>query len=114
MVESNLDKGSRGEELAADYLVKRGFRILHRNLRLCRYEIDLICEEGDCLVFVEVKYSGTDKFGHPATWINKRKQERMRQAARLYCDEYEIRDIDIRFDAVTINKGEIEYYKNAF
>lgn len=114
MTSSNLEKGARGENIAVAYLENLGFKILHRNLRLSRYEIDIICRDNDCLVFVEVKYSKSQKFGHPATWIDDRKQGKLRQAAQLYCDKYDITDIDIRFDAITIENDNIEYYKNAF
>ena len=114
MTDTRADKGARGEEIAASYLEDLGYKILHRNLRLSRYEIDIVCRDSDCLVFVEVKHSTAGGFGHPATWIDDRKQEKLRLAAELYLKEYGISDMDIRFDAVTINRGEVEHYKNAF
>ncbi len=114
MAASSRDKGIRGEEIAADYLRKQKYQILHRNLKLSHLEIDLVCRHGDCLVFVEVKYSRTDRFGHPATWINDRKKERLKRAAQLYIEEHGSGGLDIRFDAVTIHKDRIEHYQNAF
>jgi len=111
---SRMDKGARGEEIAADYLEKLGYEILHRNLRLSHLEIDIVCRHEDQLVFVEVKRSLGDKYGHPATWIDGRKQEKMRRAAQMYIDRYGIEGMDIRFDAVTIHAGTIEHFKNAF
>ena len=106
--------GKRGEDLAADHLVQKGYQILHRNLQLSHLEIDLICRDRDCLVFVEVKTSRGEKYGHPATWIDNRKQERMRRAAQMYLEREKIKGLDIRFDAITILHGRIEHYPNAF
>jgi putative endonuclease len=111
---SNIDKGATGEEIALKYLQKLGYEILHRNLRLSHLEIDIICRDGDCLVFVEVKRSVSGGFGHPATWIDERKQEKLRRGAQQYIEKYNVSEMDVRFDAVTIDKGQIEHYKNAF
>lgn len=114
MSRTRQTKGAEGEETAVKYLKKLGYRILHRNLRLSRYEIDVVCMDGNCLVFVEVKRSLTEKYGHPATWIDQSKQEKLREAARLYIDKHQVSGLDIRFDVVTVDKGEIEYFQNAF
>jgi putative endonuclease len=107
-------RGARGEAIAVAFLEKRGFEILHRNIRLSRLEIDIVCRDGATLVFVEVKHSLTAKYGHPATWIDQRKQEKLRLAAELYIEKFAVKDTDIRFDAVTISGGKIDYYPNAF
>jgi len=114
MTDSRPQKGAAGEDIAVKYLQNLGYRILHRNLRLSRYEVDIVCRDGDTLVFVEVKRSLTGKFGHPATWIDERKQNCLREAARLYIERYAVSGLDIRFDAVTVNEGSVEHYKNAF
>lgn len=114
MSRARLDTGARGEDIAAEYLISLGYEIIHRNLHLSRFEIDLVCHDGNCLVFVEVKHSRSEKYGHPATWIDSRKQDKLRQAAALYLENCESVDMDIRFDAVTIYKGQVEYFKNAF
>lgn len=114
MSRSRLNKGSRGENIAVQYLQNLGFEILHRNLRLSHLEIDIVCRDGPQLVFVEVKLASGDKYGHPATWIDERKQEKLRRAAQMYIERYGISGMDIRFDAITINKGEVEYFPNAF
>lgn len=114
MTDSRSETGAFGEDLAVRYLQTLGYRILHRNLRLSRFEIDIVCRDGNTLVFVEVKRSLTEKFGHPASWIDSRKQEHLRQAARLYIERYGVEGLDIRFDAITISKGTMEHYRNAF
>lgn len=114
MSRSRLDKGARGEDIAVKYLQNLGYEILHRNLHLSHYEIDIVCRNQQKLVFVEVKHALGDKYGHPATWIDDRKQEKLRQAAQMYIDKYGISGIDIQFDAITIQSGQIEHYQNAF
>lgn len=114
MTPTRSDKGATGEDIAVDYLQKLGYHILHRNLRLSRYEIDIVCSDGPVIVFVEVKRSLTEKFGHPATWIDERKQANLRRAAEIYLEKYGVSGTDIRFDAITISKGIIEHYKHAF
>ena len=114
MMPSRADKGATGEDIAVRYLQNLGYQILHRNLRLSRYEIDVVCRDGAALVFVEVKRSLSAKFGHPATWIGDRKKEHLRQAAQMYIEKYGIAGTDIRFDAITIFSGTIEHFKNAF
>lgn len=107
-------KGSRGEDIAAAFLEKLGYTILHRNYRLSHLEIDIIACDGDCLVFVEVKHSLTGEFGHPAEWINDKKRERLRRAVQAYIDNKNISGLDFRIDAITIYKGQIEHYIAAF
>ena len=114
MASRNLDKGAFGEDRAVSFLKHLDYEILHRNYRVSHLEIDIICRDGDCLVFVEVKNSPSGAFGHPASWIDAKKQEKLRRAAQAYIDDHEITGLDIRFDAVTIMKGAIEHYKNAF
>ena len=114
MTPTRIDKGAKGEDIAVQYLQNLGYRILHRNLRFSHYEIDIICRDDDSLVFVEVKRSLSSRFGHPATWIDERKKEHLRQAAQMYIEQFGVIGVDIRFDAVTIVSGTIEHFKNAF
>lgn len=114
MGDTRREKGTRGEAAAARFLENLGYTILHRNLRLSHLEIDLVCRDGDCLVFVEVKNSPAGSFGHPATWIGPDKQARLRRAAEAYLERFPSPGLDIRFDVITITKGAIEHFSNAF
>lgn len=114
MSKARIEKGARGESAAARFLETLGYTILHRNLRLSHLEIDLVCRDGDCLVFVEVKNSPAGSFGHPATWIGSEKQDNLRRAAETYLQRYPTPGLDIRFDVITITKGDIEHFPNAF
>ena len=66
--------GRRGERLALRYLRRRGYRLLQRNYRHGRHEIDLVMQDGDCLVFVEVKARSNIAFGTPAMAVGREKQ----------------------------------------
>src|SRR2546425_8785272 len=76
--------GEEGERAAARFLEARGYRILERNYRTRRGEIDLIAEDGRMLVFVEVKVRLDDRFGGPAAAITRAKQARIARLAQQY------------------------------
>lgn len=79
-----VETGRRGERIAAEYLLLRGYRIVGRNVRAGRYEIDLVAFDGDCLVFVEVRTRRSGDFGTAAETASVGKLRRMRKAAREY------------------------------
>jgi putative endonuclease len=111
--------GRRGEDLAAAYLIERGFRILERNWRCARGEIDLIAREGDETVFVEVKTRSSLAYGHPLEAITIVKLARLRRLAATWCAEHEPRAGSIRIDAVAIvapagKPPEIEHLRGVF
>ncbi|HHM23488.1 MAG TPA: YraN family protein [Bacteroidetes bacterium] len=110
--------GRKGEELAAEFLQRQGYRILERNYRRYRGEIDLIARDGNCLVFVEVKTVRGQRFGHPILKVDRRKREQLGRIALAYFQEHELFDQESRFDVVTVQflGGEpvIEHWKNAF
>lgn len=110
--------GKYGEELARGYLINNGFEIIERNYTFGRGEIDIIAKEKECLVFVEVKYRKSYKFGQPEYSISKRKLEQIKKIASAYLYEKEIRDTDCRIDVVTIvnlpnKKPVINHIRNA-
>lgn len=100
--------------MAAEFYIGRGFTVLERNWRAGHKEIDLIVRNDTVVVFVEVKASFSKKFGHPAERIDRRKIENLSEAARRYIAEHDIAGIDVRFDVITFDGGELEHYPNAF
>ncbi len=96
------EMGKFGEELAAKYLVSRGYRILLRNYRLRTGEIDIICTQNDTIVFVEVKARRSCRFGTPEEAVTKKKMEHIRQTAFAYLAEQNIRYKSMRFDVIAI------------
>jgi len=95
--------GKRGEELAAQYLAERGYKILFRNYRGSRGEIDLIAMRGGTLLFVEVKYRRDLDQGHPAEAITPRKLAHFRSAVTEFLLSGEAPPFtSLKFDAVCI------------
>lgn len=94
--------GRWGERKAADWLRRRGYRILERNFR-CRFgEIDLIAVRGDFLVFVEVKLRRDDRYGAAAEFVDARKQQRVRTAAELWLQRHPTEERQPRFDVIEV------------
>lgn len=79
-----IDTGKRGEELARDFLKKRGFRILETNYRCPEGEVDIISQHKDCLVFTEVRTKTSQQFGSPEESITYTKKRRLITTARHY------------------------------
>lgn len=110
--------GRRGENAAARYLRRHGYRILARNFRAAGAEIDLIAMEGDTLVFVEVKTRLGTGAGTPQEAVGEHKQRRIRRAAELYAVRHHAVEQPMRFDVVAIlgqGRGRrLELLKDAF
>lgn len=109
--------GEKGEDLAAEYLKKAGFKILFRNWKWGKHEIDIIAEYKDLVVFAEVK-TRTDELMIPiADIVTKEKQKSIIWAAEGYIKKYNI-DKESRFDVITIIKKnddfEIDHIEDAF
>lgn len=111
--------GQEGESAAEQYLRRKGYRILARNLRSSVGELDLVAEEGQVLVFVEVKARRTDAFGGAIYAVHQRKQEKVIQLAAQYLARHHIKDRLCRFDVVLLQGDEtaptqVEHIQNAF
>lgn len=106
--------GKFAENRAENLLAAAGLRILHRNYRCRRGEIDIIAQDGDVLVFVEVRSRSRQDFGSAAESITAAKQRRIIAAARHYLATLP-RMPACRFDAVTLDEGrEPAWIKAAF
>ena len=124
------DVGNRGEDIAAAYLEAIGYRILHRNYRFGRLELDLVCYEppGDGInvvpgqgeiVFAEVKTRSGLGFGRPEEAISETKRRRIAQAAQAWLREQSMEQASCRFDviAVVLQKDAdpiVTHFKQAF
>ncbi|MBO5727541.1 MAG: YraN family protein [Oscillospiraceae bacterium] len=113
--------GRWGEEQAAQFLRRRGFKLLEAGWQ-CRFgEIDLIATKGNYICFVEVKLRRDDRFAQAREFVDRRKQQRLRTSAQLYLAEYSS-DLQPRFDVVEIYapqgmntaRPEIVLLENAF
>lgn len=96
-----MEAGARGEQLAADYLVDKGYTILFRNYRYGKSEIDLVVQRDDWLVFVEVKARTSVEYGRPEDFVDWKKAERMIHAAEnfIYATDWQG---NVRFDIISV------------
>jgi putative endonuclease len=113
------DLGRRGEDEAARYLAKLGYRIVGRRERVLRGDIDIVALDGRTVVFVEVRSKSDTRHGHPAETVGFVKQRRIAELATAYIRRHGLEDCSVRIDvvAVTFAAGEkplVEHYQNAF
>lgn len=108
--------GSQKEQMAAEYLIEKGWKILDRNFYCRQGEIDLIAISPEqILVFLEVKYRKDKKNGLPEEAVNKKKQEKIQKAARIYLYQKGISmNRKCRFDVVAIIGDRLKLIENAF
>jgi len=92
---------SSGKNLAADHLERRGYVIRQRNYRCPVGEMDLVAEEGDCLVFVEVRTRRGREYGTPEESITAAKQAKLVEVAQTYLQEHDWPG-DWRIDVVAV------------
>jgi putative endonuclease len=115
---SRMNCGKSGEDLAARFLAENGFTILARNYRYERAEIDIVAEEGEELVFVEVKTRRSRSYGAPEEAVTEEKQEQIRSAAEGYLYQHDVDDRPCRFDIVAVEvkdgMAEIRHLRDAF
>jgi putative endonuclease len=107
MAESH-DLGQKGENIAVEHLKKSGYKILHRNWKAGKLELDIIAENKDFIVFAEVKTRTDDFQMHPVTAITREKQRSIIYAADTYVQRYKINK-ESRFDVITVIKNEDSY-----
>jgi putative endonuclease len=81
---TNLDTGHLGEEIAKNYLKRKGYKIIEQNWRTKCAEIDLVTRKKDVLVFVEVRTKTDDQFGTPEETLNKKKINRLIRSSQIY------------------------------
>ena len=110
--------GEKGEELAAAYLTEAGYRIIERNYRCVFGEIDIVAEEGNTLVFVEVKSRRSESYGDPQLAVGHQKQKKISKIALHYLSAKNLRHRPARFDVVAVkllSEGcRIDLIRNAF
>ena len=110
--------GDRGEDLAAQYLEKRGCRILERQFRAETGEIDIIAEDRGALLFIEVKTRRPTRFGEPAQAVGYTKQRRIFRTALIYMQKHGMGERFCRFDVLEVLvMGEsytVNHYEDAF
>ena len=106
--------GDFGEDYACAYIKEQGMRVLKRNFRFGREEIDIIAEDKGTIVFIEVKARGGVAYGLPAEAVTKSKQRSIIRAAAGYLKINGFLNRSVRFDVAAVLDDEIKYIKNAF
>ena len=104
-------RGKWGEDAAARFLKKQGYKVLVRNYLARWGEIDLVCRHEGTLVFVEVKARSEDAWSSPASAVTRTKQRRLIRTGYAYLQELKRDDIPVRFDVVEVDlrdKGSCE------
>ena len=115
MAEHNVT-GQKGEEMAAQYLVDKGYSILETNWRFKNLEADIIASKNKMLVIAEVKTRKSNYFGEPETFVNKQKQRNLIKTAQEYILRKNI-DLEVRFDIVSVilnDTSSVKHIEDAF
>ncbi len=115
----NKTLGAYGEELAADFLMAKGYRIFERNFRCKVGEVDIVAKDGSTVIFVEVKTRRSLSFGVPQLAVTAFKQRQIMKAALTWLSKHKLHDAAARFDVVAItlradSEPAIEHIRNAF
>lgn len=113
--DSKISIGKQGEELAAAFLVNKGFIVVAKNYRHKKAEVDLIVRKDDFLVFVEVKTRSSSAFGEPEAFVDGKKARMIFSAAEefIFANHWHGH---VRFDVVSVKLGretEIEHFEDA-
>ncbi|MDP4188748.1 MAG: YraN family protein [Bacteroidota bacterium] len=113
----SMDTGDKGEEIAAAMLVKKGYKILHRNWQYIHKELDIVAAKDNMVVFVEVKTRKSPDFDTPSEAVTRKKQRFIVEAANAYISKYDIQ-YESRFDIVSVifyeKSYRIEHIQDAF
>lgn len=114
-MDHNQRLGAAGEDLAARWYRRRGYRVVDRNWRCGRHgELDLVLAGRRVLVFCEVKTRSSLRFGPPGAAVTADKQRRIRALARRWQLERETPATRVRFDVATVSQGRIRVTRGAF
>lgn len=117
MAEHN-ELGKKGEALAKEFLIGKGYQILDCNWRKGHLEVDIVAKDQSILVVFEVKTRNTDYFGSPESFVDTKKQNHLAAAIEEYILEKGIDDVELRYDVVSVllneYQSEIKHIQDAF
>jgi putative endonuclease len=106
--------GAQAEARAAQFLQRKGYRILARNWCCRGGEIDLVCDDGGTIVFVEVRARQDSRHGSPGETVGGVKRARLVRAAQLWLLQAKRGDVPCRFDVLALEGDKIEHIEDAF
>lgn len=114
MLSLKQQQGDSAEQDALEFLQQTGLKLISKNYNCKLGEIDLIMQDGEILVFVEVRYRNSDKFGGAAASVNHQKQQKIIRSAEHYLQKNYRQPPTCRIDVVAIDKNrKIDWIKNA-
>ena len=109
--------GEEGEKIAVRYLKSKGYIVYQTNWRFGKLEIDIIAEDGQELVFIEVKTRSSETYGRPEEAVDDVKETAILNAADFYVRDFNL-EIEVRFDIISVlmnkNKSKICHIIDAF
>lgn len=119
MSHRRTETGKRGEQLAIEFLVAAGYRIVERNYREKCGEIDIIARDGPTWVFIEVKARRNRRYGDPVEAVTSHKQRQISTTALLYLSRHGLLETPARFDVIGVDladaaRPQIAHLKDAF
>ncbi len=111
--------GKEAEAAAEQFLRRKGYRILDRNVRVGRGELDLVARSGETVIFVEVKSRRTTRYGGVWYAVTARKERQLIQLAAQYLARHRLQNQSCRFDVLLYDAGGpgapvLEHVENAF
>ena len=111
------DLGTKGEQIAVDYLIAKGYDIFERNYIFQKAEVDIIAKKKDTLAIVEVKTRSSIAFGNPQDFLKPKQIQRIVKTIDHYVASNQL-DVEVRFDIIAIvkngNQFDIEHLENAY
>ncbi|MCL4575873.1 YraN family protein [Fusobacterium animalis] len=104
--------GNKYEDKSVETLMDEGYKILERNYQNRFGEIDIIAEKDKEVIFIEVKYRKTNKFGYGYEAVDRRKIMKILKLANYYMQSKKYQDYKIRFDCMSYLGDELDWIKN--
>jgi len=114
---NHIELGQRGEEIAVNYLVNKGFDIIERNYKWKNSEVDIICKKNNLLIVVEVKTRNSIALGEPYLSVTRSKQKQIIKVTNRFIELNDVQE-EVQFDVISIilnqHQTKIEHIENAF
>jgi len=104
--------GNKYEDKSVEILIKNSYKILERNYQNKYGEIDIIAQKDDEIVFIEVKYRKTNKFGYGYEAVDRKKLFKIVKLAQLYMQSKKYEKYKMRFDCMSYLEDELDWIKN--
>ncbi len=116
-MKNHNELGRKGEDLAIDFLLQKGYKILERNFRYKKAEVDIIAEKNNLLSVIEVKTRSSTYYGNPEDFVKPKQIKNLVAAINEYVTSNDL-DVEVQFDIIAIVKEKsetkIEHLENAF